>query len=76
MTKREFYKILKEKKIFGTFCAELADSHSPKHIINPKERAENYVCICISMEASSFAFNTFITSVERLWNPKKAKIQP
>jgi hypothetical protein len=76
MTKREFYRILKEKKIFGKFCAELAEAHSHRDTINPKERAENYVGICISMEASSYAFKTFITSVEHIWFPNKVKIQP
>lgn len=76
MTNREFYRILKENKIFGKFCAELADSHSHSHIINPKERAENYVGICISMEASSYAFKLFITTIEHIWHPNKAKIQP
>ena len=76
MTKREFYRILKEKKLFGRFCAGLADSYSHSHIINPREMAENYVGICISMEASSFAFQTFITTIEQFWIPNKAKIQP
>lgn len=76
MTKREFYRILKEKKIFGTFCADLAESNSSTSINNPRERVDDYVSICTSMEIDSYPFKTFISSIEYLWHPYKVKIQP
>ena len=76
MTKREFYRILKENKIFGKFCAELAESNSSTWIDNPRERADDYVSICTSMEIDSYPFKTFISSVLCLWHPYKVKIQP
>lgn len=75
MTKREFYRILKEKKLFGRFCAELAESNSSTSINNPRERVDDYVSICTRMEMDSYPFKLFISSIEYLWHPYKVKIQ-
>lgn len=67
--KREFFKELKKRKIFGKFCLAVAEAYS--HQLNPRRKAENYIM------RSTKINEHFFHSVKDLWDIKpKILIQP
>lgn len=79
--KREFFKELKKRKIFGKFCLAVAEAFSHTYEedrfgekiyqLNPRRKAENYIM------KSTVISEHFFHSVKDLWNIKpKILIQP
>lgn len=79
--KREFFKELKKRKIFGKFCLAVAEAYSPTYEedvfgektyqFNPKRKAEDYIIKNTKID------EYFFHSVKDLWDVKpKILIQP
>ena len=79
--KREFFKELKKRKIFGKFCLAVAEAYSHTYEVdvfgektyqlNPRRKAENYIIKSTRIDEH------FFHSVKDLWDIKpKILIQP
>ena len=65
MTKREFFKILKEKKLFTKYCIAVASAFSSGYYQQPHTRGENYIEGWLNYP--NWEIEQYINAIEKDW---------